>query len=335
MEQYGAKLFNSARPVQSRDPGRAPALTLERRGVFFVNQRHATRYGGGTITVGQMYVEYEIPVAERRRSRPVVLLPGGCHTGAAYDETPDGREGWRTWFLRQGFPVYLAEWAGRGPSGFDPSRLHQAREEGNPELVPRFLHLSHEEVWTIFRFGPSPGVAHPGLRFPVEVAEHYYAQLLPNTEALLEEPELATTEGLIALLERIGAAVVIGHSRAGNVMLPAAVRRPELFAALIELEPIGCRAWYTDQDLPSLIRVPFLSVFGDYLDGTIWAPFADESRELVEKLEAAGGTARHIALANIGITGNSHMLMMEDNSLDIAELLVRWLDEHGCCPPEP
>src|SRR5687767_12342626 len=102
-------------------------LVLERRGAFFVNGRHGTRYGGGNITLGQMYVEYEIPPGTRRH--PVVLLPGGCHTGAAYDETPDGREGWRTWFLRRGFAVYLADWVGRGASGFDPSCLAQAREE--------------------------------------------------------------------------------------------------------------------------------------------------------------------------------------------------------------
>ena len=216
---------------------------------------------------------------------------------------------------------------GRGASGFDPSAIHQAREERNPDFLPRFLHLSHEEVWTAFRFGPEPGVPYPGLRFPLEAIEHYYAQLIPNTEAVLPEPELATADALVALLERIGEAVVIGHSRAGNAMLPAAVRRPDLFKGLIELEPIGCRGRYADADLPALARVPFLSVFGDYLKGTMWQPFADECRELAEKLAAAGGTARHLVLAELGITGNSHMLMMENNNLELAELLVQWIDD--------
>ena len=310
-------------------------VVLARRGAFFVNQRHAGRHGGGTITIGQMYVEYEIPADAGLRTCPLVLLPGGCHTGATYDETPDGREGWRTYFLRQGFPVYLAEWVGRGRSGFDPSRIHQARDEGRPDLLPRFLHLSHEEVWTAFRFGPSPGVPFPDLRFPLAAVDHYYAQLLPNTEGLLEQPELATADGLLALLDRIGTSVVIGHSRAGEALLPAAIRRPDLFAALIVLEPTGCRCPHGDADLPALAQVPFLSVFGDYLTGTMWQPYAEECRLVVEKLRAAGGSARHIALAELGITGNSHMLMMDDNSLELADLLVRWLDEQSCCSRGP
>ena len=325
----------SLEPVQTPVGGDSSLtpIVIERRGAFFVNHRHAVRYGGGTVTVGQMYVEYEIPPAAARRTRPIVLLPGGCHTVAAYDETPDGREGWRTWFLRQGFPVYLTEWVGRGASGFDPSRIHRAREERDPALLPAFLHLSHEEMWPIFRFGPSPGVAHPGLRFPLEAVEHYFAQLLPNTEGVLDEPELATTDAIVALLDRIGPAVVVGHSRAGNALLPAAIRRPDLFHALVELEPIGCP--YGEQDLAALVRVPFLSVYGDYLDGTIWRGYADECRALAARLEAAGGIGRHIELAELGITGNSHMLLMEDNSAELAELIVAWLDESGCAPPGP
>jgi pimeloyl-ACP methyl ester carboxylesterase len=303
---------------------------LERRGAFFVNPRRAERYGGGTITVGQMYVEYEIPLVDVRRSRPLVLLPGGCHTCATYDETPDGREGWRTWLLRQGFSVYLVDWVGRGASGFDPSRIHQAGVERDPSVLPRFLHLSHEEIWPAFRFGPSPGVAFPGLRFPLHALEHYHAQLVPNSEAVLDAPERETEDALVALLERIGPAVVVGHSRAGNVMLPAAIRRPDLLAALVELEPIGCPC--TDADIPVLARVPFLSVFGDYCEGTQWQPFADECRGLVDRLQAAGGIARHVMLPEEGITGNSHMLMMEANSLDIGALVVGWLDRHGCAP---
>ena len=49
-------------------------VALARRGAFFVNHRHAGRHGGGTITVGQMYVEYEIPADVRLRTCPLAPM---------------------------------------------------------------------------------------------------------------------------------------------------------------------------------------------------------------------------------------------------------------------
>lgn len=40
-----------------------------------------------------------------------------------------------------------------------------------------------------------------------------------------------------------------------------------------------------------------------------------------------GGRAELILLPEIGIHGNSHMLMQDKNSLDIAEWLAGWLDK--------
>jgi hypothetical protein len=299
-------------------------LVLAKRGVFFVNYRHGPLFPSGTVTVDQMYVEYEIPAA-RAPGPPLVLLPGGCHTSAAYDETPDGREGWRSYFLRRGYALYLAEWAGRGPSGFNPSPIHQAAASGSASSLPHLLFLSHASVWTMFRFGPSFGVPHPGLQFPIEAVEHYYAQLIPNTESLLDRPDLATADALIALLERIGRAVVVGHSRASDAILPALIRRPELFAGFVALEPVGCRERYREEDTAALAKVPLLTLFGDYLEGTMWLEFAEEWRELSERLGAAGGDARHVALAGSGIRGNSHMLMMDRNSGEIADLILEWV----------
>src|SRR5262245_35084947 len=46
----------------------------------------------GTITVNQMYVQYRIP---KTVSGPaIVMVHGSGHTGATYETTPDGREGW-------------------------------------------------------------------------------------------------------------------------------------------------------------------------------------------------------------------------------------------------
>ena len=79
----------------------------------------------GQITINQMYVQYRIP---KTVSGPaIVMVHGSGHTGVTYETTPDGREGWATYFARKGFPVYVVDHSGRGRSGFDPTVINRAR----------------------------------------------------------------------------------------------------------------------------------------------------------------------------------------------------------------
>ena len=43
---------------------------------------------------------------------------------------------------------------------------------------------------------------------------------------------------------------------------------------------------------------------------------------------AAGGRAQLMLLPDIGIHGNSHMLMQDRNNLEIADLLLDWIGRH-------
>ena len=45
-------------------------------------------------------------------------------------------------------------------------------------------------------------------------------------------------------------------------------------------------------------------------------------------LNAAGGKAEVLVLPEIGIHGNSHMLMQDNNSLQIAAMLDTWIAHH-------
>src|ERR1700755_3315887 len=119
-------------------------LELQDEGSFFVNGETTTSsHPGtpavgpsvpGTITVNQMYVQYRIP---KTVSGPaIVMVHGSGHTGATYETTPDGREGWATYFARKGFPVYVVDHSGRGRSGFDPTPINRARVQSDPKSVP-------------------------------------------------------------------------------------------------------------------------------------------------------------------------------------------------------
>ena len=44
-------------------------------------------------------------------------------------------------------------------------------------------------------------------------------------------------------------------------------------------------------------------------------------------LQQAGVAAVHIKLAELGIRGNGHMMMLEKNNVDIAEVIADWLNQ--------
>ena len=78
------------------------------------------------ITIGQMYVQFQIPARKSGPGWPVIMVHGSTHTGAALESTPDGREGWYPYFVRKGVATYVVDQSGRGRSGFDQSVLHEA-----------------------------------------------------------------------------------------------------------------------------------------------------------------------------------------------------------------
>ena len=109
-------------------------LELQDEGVFFVNAQTTTTSfpdtpatgaaTPGEITIDQMYVQYRIP--KTIAGPPIIMVHGSGHTGVTYETTPDGREGWATYFARHNFPVYVVDHVGRGRSGFDPTEIGRA-----------------------------------------------------------------------------------------------------------------------------------------------------------------------------------------------------------------
>ncbi len=99
-------------------------ITIADQGFFWVGvQRKKMPYG--TITAGQMYVQYQIP-AKQTHPYPLVLVHGGGGQGLDYLGTPDGREGWATWFLRQGYAVYVVDRPGHGRAPYHADALGPA-----------------------------------------------------------------------------------------------------------------------------------------------------------------------------------------------------------------
>ena len=93
----------------------------------------------------------------------------------------------------------------------------------------------------------------------------------------------------------------------------------------MSIEPGGCPTG----DLKPYVKIPTLVLFGDYVDQSPrWAPRLKQCREYADAIKKLGGRTELIVLPEIGIKGNSHMLMQDRNSLELAGWLVAWLNKH-------
>src|SRR6266436_2594430 len=107
------------------------------------------------ITIGQMYVQFQIPARKKPKMPPVIMVHGSTHTAACLESTPDGREGWFPYFVRKGISTYLVDQAGRGRSGFDESVIHEAAAmirngdvQNGTALIPSFGRITDNGAWT-------------------------------------------------------------------------------------------------------------------------------------------------------------------------------------------
>jgi pimeloyl-ACP methyl ester carboxylesterase len=72
------------------------------------------------VKLGQIYVEKLVP-PNITREHPLVFIAGYGQTGTNFLNTPDGRQGWASYFLDQGFIVYLSDQPARGRSLWHPT----------------------------------------------------------------------------------------------------------------------------------------------------------------------------------------------------------------------
>jgi pimeloyl-ACP methyl ester carboxylesterase len=273
------------------------------------------------------------------------MIHGATLTGKSYDTTPDGRMGWYEYFVRRGHPVYVPDQVSRGRSGFDIADYNEVRAGAQPVgALPNYWRFTDELAWTQFRFGPSFGTPFPDTQFPVEAAGAFSAQAVPDLNAGLPRPDsnVAAVNSLVQQvgsgvpsnhIRQAGGAVLMGHSQTGMLPVNAMLADPTGIAGLILVEPGGCgAARFTDQQIATLATVPILAVFGDHLGavtGTAvsWQAAYDDCRVFVARVNAAGGTAQMLHPPDLGIRGNSHMIMQDKNNLQIADLILKWIDE--------
>ena len=324
----------------------ADSLLIKDQGSFFVGGHTiftdtltgmvagfpGTNINSGHITVDQMYVQYQIPEGGEAHV-PVVMVHGCCLSSKSYETTPDGRMGWNEYFLRKKRAVYLPDQVSRARSGFDSTIFNQVKLGKRPATdLPEIRTASYEIAWGLFRFGPELGKPFANEQFPVEAFDEFGKQVIPDLNAALPAVN-PTWTNLSALAIKLHGAILMGHSESGFFPEETAMLNPADIRGLITIE-IGCTADLSAEKISTLAKIPTLIVFGDHLDdapepyGERWRSRFKDCLTFIQQVNKAGGDATMMHLPDFHQFGNSHMLMQDKNNLQIADLILKWIDEH-------
>jgi pimeloyl-ACP methyl ester carboxylesterase len=275
----------------------------------------------GTYQADQMYVQYFIP-QNQRGHLPLLMWHGGGLTGVSYESTPDGREGWLNYYVKRGWAVYNSDAVERG----------RASWAQYPDINPgEPVFLTKADPFERFRIGvggagsynkdPAKARIQPGSQFPVaDGYDNFTKQVVPRWTT--SDP--AIIAAYIALVDKVCPCVVLVHSQAGQFGLKVAQARPDKVKALILVEPAGVG---DPSQFDKLKTVPILAVFGDYIEvDARWPQIKKNAIDFLDGVKRAGGSYDVIDLPKIGITGNSHMMMMDKNNLVVSGVIQKWLE---------
>lgn len=274
----------------------------------------------GEFEVEQMYVQY-VKLAQPRAKLPILLWHGGGLTGVTWETKPDGKPGWQHFFLQNGYDTYVSDAVERG-------RASWARYPEIFKTEPLFR--TKKEAWELFRIGPTyePGgqrVAYEGHQFPVEAFDQFMKQAVPRWTST----DAAIQRAYDAYVDKVCPCIVVVHSQGGNFGFTAALNAPDKIKALVAVEPSGSPD-PAKVDVAKLKGVPHLILWGDYIDqNEAWQGYRKAPTRYREALVAAGVKADVMDLPAMGVKGNSHMLMMDRNSDDIARRVHDWLGQQG------
>jgi pimeloyl-ACP methyl ester carboxylesterase len=337
-------------------------LAVAQQGSFFVGGRKVQAPGvydptkspagtdeGQSFWVDQMYVQYQVPVNARKY--PLVLVHGGSGTGRVWETTPDGREGYQTLMLRRGWPVYIVDFPRRGRAGYPSFNGPFGSLAGKPIVQNRTGQAGEQYAWSRWRLGPKYPDVFPVQQFPMKAVDQFMQHLVPTVS---DDPEIISG-ALIALLDRIGPAILVTHSQSGLFGWLAGARSPNVKGIVAYepgfvfpqgavpppvplykgTQPSGTAV--TPAEFAKLAAMPIQVVYGDNIPKE---PIPDlvadgrraqvvTSKMFVEALNKQARNASVLHLPSVGLYGNSHFMFSDLNNTEVANQLAVFLNQAG------
>ncbi|KAL9010350.1 MAG: hypothetical protein Q9173_004702 [Seirophora scorigena] len=344
------------------------------RDYFYVGGQYADdgRGTGEHIFKSQMYVERLAPVNFQGplKPHPIIFIHGNYQTGTNFLIKPDGNPGWASFFISQGYIVYIVDQPFRGRSPWKPD--NGILVTGSAELIQqRFTAPEDYNLWPQARHHTQwPGSGKMG----DSIFDAFYAS---NVQSLgnASYQQSSTQAAGVALLDRLHdqGVILLAHSQGGIMPWLIADKRPQQIQAIIALEPSGppfqdaifstnpARAYgladapltydppVTNPALELVKNVSFTQAGGNFtcfLQASSTPPRRLANLErvpvllitaeasyhapydwcTVEYLLQAGVQTEHLYLPDAGIKGNGHVMFLEKNSDDIAQVVVDWIE---------
>lgn len=281
-----------------------------------------------------IYVDHLPPPSGAADRLPVVMVHGAAHTGVCYLTTPDLRPGWAPRFAAARRHVFVADWPGHGRSPPRPDFATLGTRDIATSLLALFEEIGPAVLMVHSASGPmgwwiaeqrpdlvravigiAPG---PPGNLLKELPDDPAAVLALRDDAAAGRPVYAAEDHPVWLNAAFAEAFWANAPRFPKAAFEPYVASivPESARIFNERFNIGGRALRVD-DPERLRAMPILIVTGDH--------DLRHSREF-DAATADFFGAEFVWLPDCGIVGNGHMMMIEDNSDEIAALILDWLD---------
>lgn len=293
-------------------------------------------YASGWTDAPSAYWELLRP--EQASGKPViVMVPGGGHTASCYLATADSRPGWAHDFVQAGHPVLLVDWPGTGRSGYvAPDALTgevvcaglalAIATAGQPVVLLthsmsgpygwRLLDHIGDHITQLVAIAPGPpGNIQPRPDVVRETADEIEIRGTTNYVLNRKAPFVASPAFVRSKL--IGKSMQFPQDQTERYAASLITIPPRLLQQRLNIDGSQLRV----ENFTHYAGKPVLLVTGtDDVDHP-----RDLDAGVVDWLRQSGAKGEHLYLADKGITGNGHMMMLERNSRDIAQVIMAWI----------
>jgi len=321
--------------ASSQQQGQNAPLVIESEGSFAFAGKVETDATGQSRHCDHGYADFSLPVGARKV--PIVMW----HSTSVKTWTSDppflgGHQNFQDIFLRRKWPVYIIDLPRQGRANYGCFALDYVSNW--PQVGRDQRTFAGAVAWRLGTWvPPGPPTFFNPSQFPDDPTGALLDQTLraryPDNEQLPDAFPLEA-DSVSKLLEQIGASILFTHSGSGYPGWLTAIKSPKVLS-VVSFEPgylwpegevpPGQTRVVPLADFLKLTKIPIEIIIGDRYPAASLAI----AKAFVDTVNKHGGNAKLIYLPDLGMFGNSHIMMMEKNNVQVADVVSQFLNENG------